>query len=210
MKQTEGCTINNWNHPPRELLEFLLPVYSLVDNTPEENAVVETNSKTMPWNQVETFGKQRFNKSPGQAHLCQWPLKLKLISSVSPYFHKAHLILSADCAAYSYKSFHSNLLRNRILVIGCPELDSADYVEKLTEIFRSNDILSIAVVRMDAPCLSLHLLGHQRYDDIKRLIRRLYGIFRLFAVISGLHKDQIKTKTKSKAPALNVSHHKIR
>jgi hypothetical protein len=34
--------------------------------------------------------------------------------------------------------------------------------------------------------------------------------FSLFAVISGLHKDQMKTKTKSKAPVLNVSHHKIR
>ncbi len=127
---------------------------------------METISKTMPWNQAETFGKQRFNKSPGQAHLCQWPLKLKLISSVSPYFHKAHLILSADCAAFSYKSFHSNLLRNRILVIGCPELDSADYVEKLTEIFRSNDILSIAVVRMDAPCCT------QLADAVVEAVRR--------------------------------------
>jgi hypothetical protein len=44
--------------------------------------------------------------------------------------------------------------RNRVLVIGCPELEGADYVEKLKEIFRLNDILSIAVVRMDAPCCS--------------------------------------------------------
>jgi hypothetical protein len=79
-------------------------------------------------------------------------LKLNLISSVSPYFHKAHLLLSADCAAFSCDNFHSTLLRNRILIIGCPELDGAGYIEKLTEIFRSNDILSIAVVRMDAPC----------------------------------------------------------
>lgn len=115
---------------------------------------MDIKQNTKPWNYVDLFGKQRFNKNPGQAHLCQWPLKLKLISSVSPYFHKAYLILSADCAAFSYKSFHSNLLRNLVLVIGCPELDGADYAEKLTEIFRSNDILSIAVVRMDAPCCS--------------------------------------------------------
>jgi hypothetical protein len=108
--------------------------------------------QTKPWNNVDTFGKRLFNKSPGQAHLCQWPLKLKLISSVSPYFHKAHLILSADCAAFSYKNFHSSLLRNRVLIIGCPELDGTSFIEKLTEIFRSNEILSIAVVRMDAPC----------------------------------------------------------
>lgn len=39
-----------------------------------------------------------------------------------------------------------------MLIIGCPELDNADYSEKLTEIFLSNEILSIAVVRMDVPC----------------------------------------------------------
>lgn len=106
----------------------------------------------LPWNHIDSFGKQKYNPNPGQAHLCQWPLKLNLISSVSPYFHKAHLLLSADCAAFSCDNFHSTLLRNRILIIGCPELDGAGYIEKLTEIFRSNDILSIAVVRMDAPC----------------------------------------------------------
>jgi hypothetical protein len=113
---------------------------------------MDLNTQTKPWNFVDTFGKQRLNPNPGQAHLCQWPLKLNLISSVSPYFHKAHLILSADCAAFSYENFHSNLLRNRVLIIGCPELDGACYTEKLTEIFRSNEILSIVVVRMDAPC----------------------------------------------------------
>jgi hypothetical protein len=127
---------------------------------------METTSKTMPWNYIDTFGKQPFNNSPGQAHLCQWPLKLKLISSVSPYFHKAHLMLSADCAAFSVNNFHNNLLRNRVLVIGCPEVDSADYAEKLTEIFRSNEILSIAVVRMDAPCCTK--LGDAVVEAVRR------------------------------------------
>ncbi|SHH99035.1 hypothetical protein SAMN02745823_01809 [Sporobacter termitidis DSM 10068] len=113
---------------------------------------MDADPRAMPWNDIDSFGKQMFSKGPGQAHLCQWPLKLRLISSVSPYFHKAHLILSADCAAYSYENFHSGLLRNRVLMIGCPELDGAGFTEKLAEIVRSNEILSIAVVRMDAPC----------------------------------------------------------
>ncbi len=113
---------------------------------------MDLKQQTMPWNYVDSFGKQAFHEKPGQAHLCQWPLKLKLISSVSPFFHKAHLILSADCAAFSYERFHSDLLRNRILMIGCPELDGGGFTEKLTEIISSNEILSIAVVRMDAPC----------------------------------------------------------
>lgn len=113
---------------------------------------MDPNPQAMPWNYVDSFGQQMFHTAPGQAHLCQWPLKLKLISSVSPYFHKAHLILSADCTAFSYENFHRSLLQNRVLMIGCPELDSVDFTEKLAEIFRMNEILSIAVVRMDAPC----------------------------------------------------------
>jgi hypothetical protein len=113
---------------------------------------MNTKPQAMPWNYVDSFGKQAFCANPGQAHLCQWPLKLKLISSVSPYFHRAHLILSADCAAFSCKNFHSSLLRNRVLIIGCPELDGDGFPEKLSEIFRSNEVLSIVVVRMDAPC----------------------------------------------------------
>lgn len=39
-----------------------------------------------------------------------------------------------------------------MFIIGCPELDGAGFTDKLTEIFQSNEVLSIAVVRTDAPC----------------------------------------------------------
>lgn len=106
----------------------------------------------MPWNYVDSFGKSNRRSASGQAHLCQWPLKLKLVSPVSPYFHKAHLILSADCAGFSYTSFHSRLLPGRVLVIGCPALEGEATFEKLAQIVCYNEILSIAVARMDAPC----------------------------------------------------------
>lgn len=106
----------------------------------------------MPWDCPDTFGKHIFNRSPGQAHLCQWPLKMKLISPVAPYFHGAHLMLAADCSAFSYNSFHDSLLRNRVLIIGCPELDRNEFSEQLLRILTNNDIKSVAVVRMDAPC----------------------------------------------------------
>ena len=35
---------------------------------------------------------------------------------------------------------------------GCPKLDAVDYSEKLTELFRRNDIRSVLVVRMQVPC----------------------------------------------------------
>ena len=38
-------------------------------------------------------------------------------------------------------------------LIGCPKLDNTDiYVDKLTAIFRDNDIRSLGVVYMEVPC----------------------------------------------------------
>ncbi len=113
---------------------------------------MQSDTAAMPWDCPDTFGKNLYRPDPGQAHLCQWPLKIRLISPVAPYFHKAHLMLAADCSAFSYSSFHSAILKNRVLVIGCPELDGDGFGEKLLDILRCNDIQSIAVARMDAPC----------------------------------------------------------
>ena len=43
-------------------------------------------------------------------------------------------------------------MRGRVTMIGCPKLDAGSYVDKLTEIFRSNNIRSVQVVRMEVPC----------------------------------------------------------
>ena len=42
--------------------------------------------------------------------------------------------------------------RGKVTLIGCPKLDAVDYSEKLTHIFRDNDIRSVTVVRMEVPC----------------------------------------------------------
>ena len=47
---------------------------------------------------------------------------------------------------------HSQFMRGKITLIGCPKLDSVDYSEKLTQIIRDNDIQSVTVVRMEVPC----------------------------------------------------------
>jgi hypothetical protein len=82
----------------------------------------------------------------------QWPLKLMRISSVSPYFHRAHLLLAADCTAFSYGQFHRALMEGRTLVIGCPDAYGESFYDKLAEIVRLNDLRSVTLVRMDAPC----------------------------------------------------------
>ena len=43
-------------------------------------------------------------------------------------------------------------MRVKVTLIGCPNLDGADYTEKLTEILRQNLIKSVNVVRMEVPC----------------------------------------------------------
>jgi hypothetical protein len=106
----------------------------------------------MPWDCADTFGKNIVSKKPGQAHLCQWPLKMTKLPAISPYLHHAHLLVAADCSAFSYSHFHAALLKERVLIIGCPESDGDWFSSKLQQIIRLNDIESIAVVRMDAPC----------------------------------------------------------
>jgi hypothetical protein len=105
-----------------------------------------------PWDSPGTFGKRLYNPAPGQTHLCQWPLKLSKVSNISPYFHKAHLMIAADCSAYSYMRFHQALLRGRLLTIGCPDIEGEALFQKIREVIRLNDIQSIRLVRMDAPC----------------------------------------------------------
>ena len=94
----------------------------------------------------------REHTTAAQTHLNQWPVQIKLAPVNVPYFKQAHLLIAADCAAYAYGNFHSEYMRNRITIIGCPKLDEGDYSEKLSEILRLNDIISVTVARMEVPC----------------------------------------------------------
>ena len=84
--------------------------------------------------------------------LAQWPVQIKLVPINAPYFDGANLLIAADCTAYAYSTFHRDFMRNHITLIGCPKLDMIDYSEKLTEIFKNNNIKSITVTRMTVPC----------------------------------------------------------
>ena len=90
----------------------------------------------------------------GTSALRQWPIQLKLINPDATYFDHADLLVSAACVAHAYGSFHKELLNGRILIILCPKLDTDidGYVEKLAQIFRSHDIKSITIARMEVPC----------------------------------------------------------
>ena len=90
--------------------------------------------------------------APRQSELRQWPVQIRLAPVNAPWFDGARLLVAADCTAYAYADFHQEFIKGRVALVGCPKLDPVDYAEKLTEIFRSNDIRSITVVRLEVPC----------------------------------------------------------
>ncbi len=84
--------------------------------------------------------------------LSQWPVQIKLVSVNASCLDGADLLIAADCTAYAYGDLHNRFIRDKVTLIGCPKLDGVDYGDKLTDIFRENDISSITVVRMEVPC----------------------------------------------------------
>ena len=90
--------------------------------------------------------------TPTVSQLRNFPVQIKLMPPNAPYFEGSHLLIAADCTAYSYGNFHNDFMKNRVTMIGCPKLDMVDYSEKLTQIFKYNNIRSITVTRMTVPC----------------------------------------------------------
>lgn len=91
-----------------------------------------------------------------ESELRQWPVQLKLLNPAAPYFDNADLLIAADCVPFAYADFHRDFLRDRIVIIFCPKLDTdiEGYISKLTEILSLHTIKSITVVHMEVPCCS--------------------------------------------------------
>jgi ferredoxin len=107
-----------------------------------------------------------------KSELRQWPVQLNLVNPNAPYFKDADLLIAADCVPFAYANFHSDFLRKKILIIGCPKLDDIEfYREKLTEIFKSNNIKSITLVHMEVPCcFGLQQLVEKAIEDSGKTI----------------------------------------
>jgi len=95
-----------------------------------------------------------------ESELRQWPIQMHLISPSAPYFANADLVISADCVPFSYPNFHQKFLKGKAIAIMCPKLDDGqdEYLEKLTEIFKTQNIKSVTVVRMEVPCCGIGYL----------------------------------------------------
>jgi len=85
--------------------------------------------------------------------LGNWPVQITLVPVFAPYFNGADLLVAADCVPFAYAGFHGDLLSGKVLLVGCPKLDDAEYYKKkLTDILKQNDIQSITCAHMEVPC----------------------------------------------------------
>ena len=74
-----------------------------------------------PWKRVREFRPEALLQE--SSDLVQWPIKLYKAPKLSPYYHGGHLLIAADCSAFSYPGFHDALSKGRIPLICCPEND---------------------------------------------------------------------------------------
>ena len=114
-----------------------------------------SQAKSIKHENTESESGSTSSASPLQgvpSRLSTWPVQIKLAPVNAPYFSGADLLIAADCSAYAYGNFHNDLIKNRVVLIGCPKLDEGDYSEKLKAIIAGNDIKSVTVVRMEVPC----------------------------------------------------------
>lgn len=109
-------------------------------------------SRTMQLDREPSPAAAEIQTGTVQSQLQQWPVQIKLVPVNAPYFENANLLIAADCSAFAYGNFHSEFMKNKITIIGCPKLDEGDYTEKLTAIIKNNNIKSVTAVRMEVPC----------------------------------------------------------
>jgi hypothetical protein len=100
-----------------------------------------------------TLDEQSAAKSGAVRRLTHWPIQIKLIGTIAPFLNNADLLVAADCTAFATPYFHTEFLKDRKVLIGCPKLDDGmQYIEKFTQIFSTTPIKSVTCLRMEVPC----------------------------------------------------------
>lgn len=115
-----------------------------------ENAISFEQREAPAYNEEAVLAAKKAKSV--QSELKNFPLQIKLLPASAPYFDGADLLIAADCTAYAYANFHRDFMQGKVTMIGCPKLDAVAYTEKLTEIFRNNNIRSVTLARMIVPC----------------------------------------------------------
>lgn len=131
--------------------KIIIPGSLHAGGLPHQGACPGSAARSIPRNRPSSA---RQSSEKAESELRQWPVQLKLLNPAAPYFDDADLLISADCVPFACAGFHAELLRDKILIIFCPKLDSdiEGYIAKLAEIFSRHSVKSITVARMEVPC----------------------------------------------------------
>jgi len=85
--------------------------------------------------------------------LSHWPIKLRLVNPEAPFLKGSDLLLLADCTAAADPNLHTQLLRGRCVVMGCPKFDELEqYIERLSRMIEVAKPRSLTVAYMEVPC----------------------------------------------------------
>lgn len=125
-----------------------------------------------PSSQIMSFGAAsglpgtESGRSPLKSELTHWPVKIRLVPPHAPFLKNADLLVLADCVAAAHPNLHRDLLKNRVVMMGCPKFDDTRlYEDKLTEICNRSGIRSLSVAIMEVPCCScLHGIVRKAYE----------------------------------------------
>ncbi|MCX5678425.1 MAG: 4Fe-4S dicluster domain-containing protein [Candidatus Omnitrophica bacterium] len=129
-----------------------------------QGAITIEEREAAPYDEKKAMAnivKHGFSGCPGSrvidmnkaAELKTWPVQIMLVPVNAPYFNGADLLIAADCVPFAYADFHQDILKGKVLLVGCPKLDDlAVYKEKISAIVNNNDVKSITYAHMEVPC----------------------------------------------------------
>jgi len=120
-----------------------------------------------------SFNENEKSQFIQQSELRHFPIQLHLVNPLAGFFKGADLLLAADCTAFAKGDFHSRFLKNRVLAIACPKLDSnmQIYVDKLAEMIDLAKINTLTVLIMETPCCSgLLRIAEQARNKTNRIV----------------------------------------
>ena len=118
-----------------------------------------------PSTNIQTFATpvscQEANKPAGiedvdsESSLTHWPVQIRLVPATAPFLKGVDLLILADCSAVAFPTLHSDLLKGKVVMMGCPKFDDTqDYMNRFADIFKIAGIKSVATVIMEVPCCS--------------------------------------------------------
>ena len=90
-----------------------------------------------------------------RSELTHWPIQIRLIPPHAPFLKNADLLVLADCSAVAYANLHEDLVKDKVVMMGCPKFDDAqEYIDRFADIFKTAGVNSVTTVYMEVPCCS--------------------------------------------------------